>query len=384
MQSVTIGKNQAGQRLDKFLHKYLPLAGTGFLYKMLRKKNIVLNGKRAQGSEILALNDRIDCFFSDETFSKFSGRENAAPGPQSAPDPWDQSVPEGRAGTLKGQAAEPVCSDRVRRLAEEYEAAYRRLQGIKILYEDEAVLILDKPTGILTQKAAAQDLSLNEWAAGYLLSEDPGLIQDLETFRPGVCNRLDRNTSGIVLCGKSLAGLQYLGECLKKRRIRKFYLTVCAGRLSGTVRLEGLLSKDGVSNRVSLLQSSQGPGGLPAERVPKDGSFVCTVCRPLCATDAYTLVEAELITGKTHQIRAQLAAAGHPLIGDGKYGNDSVNQRMQRLYGLRHQLLHAYKVEFPEETAGCGAMLSGRTVCSPCPETFQRLQEGLGLGTGSP
>ena len=367
MQSVIIGKNQAGQRLDKFLHKYLPFAGTGFLYKMLRKKNITLNGKKAQGSEMLALNDRIDCFFSDETFSKFSGRE-----------------------AVQKLTAPAVFSDRLQRLTEEYDEAYLKLQGIRVLYEDEDILILDKPAGILTQKAAVRDLSLNEWAAGYLLSADPGLRQDLETFRPGVCNRLDRNTSGIVLCGKSLAGLQYLGECLKERRIRKFYLTVCAGRLTEPMTLEGFLSKDGADNMVTVRQCSRESQELSgrSQRMPEEGlSFVSTVFRPLCSTEGYTLLEAELITGKTHQIRAQLAAVGHPLIGDGKYGRESVNKKMRQMYGLSHQLLHAYKVQFPEESSGCGAPLNGRmngrTVCAPCPKMFLRLQKELGLNRES-
>lgn len=361
MQSVIIGKNQAGQRLDKFLHKYLPLAGTGFLYKMLRKKNITLNGKKAQGSELLALNDRVDCFFSDETFSKFSGRE-----------------------VVQKLTAPAFSSDRLQRLMEEYDEAYLKLQGIGVLYEDDDILILDKPAGILTQKAAAQDLSLNEWAAGYLLSRDPGLRQDLETFRPGVCNRLDRNTSGIVLFGKSLAGLQYLGECLKGRRIRKFYLTVCAGRLTEPMTLEGFLSKDSADNKVTVRQSFRESQELSCQRMPEEGmSPVCTVFRPLCSTEGYTLLEAELITGKTHQIRAQLAAVGHPLIGDGKYGRESVNKKMRGMYGLSHQLLHAYKVQFPEESSGCGALLNGRTVCAPCPKMFLRLQKGLGLSMES-
>lgn len=360
MQSVTIGKNQAGQRLDKFLHKYLPFAGTGFLYKMLRKKNITLNGKKAQGSELLALNDEVQCFFSDETFAKFSGREASG---------QEGSGSERGTQRPRQQKASDV------RLGE-YAAAFKDLKGVKVLYEDEDFLFLDKPAGMLTQKAAAGDRSLNEWMIGYLLDGDPAFAQELETFRPGVCNRLDRNTSGIVLCGKSLEGLQYLGKCIKERRVRKLYRTICAGRLEEPITLEGFLEKDGAENKVRLGQAlSSEDEGVPLG----SASYVRTVCRPLCAASGCTLVEVELITGKSHQIRAHLASIGHPLIGDGKYGRESVNRRMREEYGLRHQLLHACQVQFPEETSGAGGRLSRRIISSPCPQAFLRLQAGLGL-----
>ena len=167
MQQLTIGKNQAGQRLDKFLKKAFPNAGTGFLYKMLRKKNITLNGKKAEGKEILAQGDEIKCFFSEETFSSLSGIED-------------------------------------RETTSDYRKAYRSLKDISVLYEDEDILLLNKPAGVLTQKAKPEDLSLNEWLIGHLLATDAITEADLATFHPSVCNRLDRNTSGIVLCAESL------------------------------------------------------------------------------------------------------------------------------------------------------------------------------------
>ena len=133
MQLLTIGKNQAGQRLDKFLKKALPNAGTGFLYKMLRKKNITLNGKKAEGKEILAPGDEVKCFFSEETYASLSG-----------------------AG-----AAEDTS---------DYRKAYRSLKDISVLYEDENILLLNKPAGVLTQKAKPEDFSLNEWLIGHLPS----------------------------------------------------------------------------------------------------------------------------------------------------------------------------------------------------------------------
>lgn len=346
MQSVTIGANQAGQRLDKFLHKYLPLAGSGFLYKMLRKKNITLNGKKAEGKEILSVGDEVCTFFSDETFAKFSGR---------APEPPDA-----------GESARKPSS-----LVREYETAYERLQGITILYEDGDFLILNKPAGILTQKAAPDDLSLGEWMVGYLLAEDSSLAHELSTFRPAVCNRLDRNTSGIVLGGKSLAGLQYLSGCVRERTVRKYYRAICVGALRKAAAIRGCLVKDSRNNQVSV--SCEGKGGNKAGKMTR----IHTAYSPITVTEDYTLLEVELITGKSHQIRAHLASIGHPLAGDAKYGLESVNRELKQRYGLTHQLLHACRVTFPEVTSGVGSSLSGRTVTAPCPDLFMRLETEL-------
>lgn len=342
MQSLTIGKNQAGQRLDKFLHKYLPLAGNGFLYKMLRKKNITLNGKKAQGNEILALEDKVCFFFSQETFDKFSG--NA------------------------GDGHNPDCS-KTSKLLQEGMQAYHKLQGITILYEDEDFLILNKPSGILTQKASETDSSLNEWLVGYLLTYAPRFEKELQTFRPSVCNRLDRNTSGIVLCGKSLAGLQYLSDCIRLRKIRKFYRTICVHSLKEPLLLDGYLSKDESNNTVTVYMQS--------EKRPEKAAAIKTFCRPVITGVHYTLLEVELLTGKTHQIRAHLAGIGHPLIGDRKYGSAEVNKRMQAEYGLGCQLLHACRVEFPKAVSEPGSRLNGMVITAPVPEVFAVLQKAL-------
>lgn len=359
MQSVIIKKNQAGQRLDKFLRKYLPGAGSGFLYKMLRKKNITLNGKKAEGSELLALNDKVCFFFSEETFAKFSGFAREGDDEQEA----------------------------IR--------AYGILRGIAVLYEDEDVLVLDKPAGVLTQKAAAGDCSLNEWLIGYLLEKGALSGEELHSFRPAVCNRLDRNTGGIVLCGKSLAGSQYLSRCIRERTIRKFYRTICVGKMEEARTIHGYLAKDRKTNRVRVWSEEEWrkrPGG--AEAAP-----VYTAYRPLAWTAeadtyscrpkdseekdkcdrGYTLLEVELITGKTHQIRAHLASIGHPLIGDTKYGDPAINRRLKEKYGLSYQLLHACRVEFPREDEGVGERLGGMTVSAPCPELFAALQNEMGL-----
>ncbi len=333
MQQFIVEQNQAGQRLDKFLHKYLPNAGTGFLYRMLRKKNITLNGKKAEGNEILKLQDEIRCFFSDETFAKFTGNTS-----------------------VSGTVSAPMTD------VSEYQKAYKALGDISILYEDQDVLILNKPVGVLTQKAMSGDLSLNEWMIGYLLHTHKIIPKELALFKPSVCNRLDRNTSGIVLCGISLKGSQVLSELIRDRNLKKYYRTICKGTLSQKAVLEGALKKDAKTNTVTI---------------SVDGSEIKTAYEPLqMLSNHLTYLEVELITGKTHQIRAHLASIGHPLAGDAKYGNRSLNQQFFKHYQLKNQLLHAYRLEFPDLTNKLDA-LSNQVIIAPLPKKFQEILEDL-------
>uniref|UniRef100_UPI00405679D3 pseudouridine synthase n=1 Tax=Acetatifactor sp. TaxID=1872090 RepID=UPI00405679D3 len=335
MQSITITSNQAGQRFDKFLHKYLPNAGTSFLYKMLRKKNITLNGKKAEGKEILSVGDEVKFFFADETFEKFSGRE---------------STPQNH-------------------FIQEYLQAYQKLKGIYVLYENDNIVILNKPVGILTQKATLQDISLNEWLIGYLLETNAITKEVLQSFHPSVCNRLDRNTSGIVLCGKSLAGSQLLSRMIKDRTLQKFYHTICVGELTKDEKLHGYLCKDTKTNKVTVCQE------IPVTASDKEYSPIRTAYHPITHKSGFTWLEVELITGKTHQIRSHLSYIGHPIIGDIKYGNKKSNQRFRENNSLQNQLLHAYRVVFPKEEAL--KELSGKEIIAPYPKQFKRLTELL-------
>lgn len=350
MQAVTIKNNQAGQRLDKFLHKFMPEAGKGFLYKMLRKKNITLNGKRAEGSEILVLGDTVSFFFSPETFVKMTGT----------------SLPK---CTADGDVTE---RNPEKDAAAKYTLAYHTLSdsGIAILYEDNNILIADKPAGVLSQKAAESDISLNEWLIGYLLEKECFSVDELRTFKPSVCNRLDRNTSGIVLCGKSLAGSQYLSRNIKEKHIRKLYRTICVGEITRETILRGYLKKDSAKNKVTVSRTPDATGGTGFIQ-----NYIETVCRPLAVSGGYTLLEVNLITGKTHQIRAHLADIGHPLIGDAKYGDSRTNRLMRERYDLQYQLLHAYMTELPAEDTEGGA----KVICAPYPKVFLDIMEDLHL-----
>ncbi len=379
MQELKIGLNEAGQRFDKFLRKALPEAGSSLIYKQLRKKNITLNGRKAEGGEILRLGDTVQCFFSQETFLKFRGGGSNIgmrnPGRRN-PGTADFSAQGGSRQRLQ----ETVASEFLR--------AYQNLKGVSVLYEDPHILILNKPAGILTQKARPEDLSLNEWMIGYLLQKGVYTEEALSTFRPSVCNRLDRNTSGLVLCGKTLAGTQALSLLLREHLLGKFYRTICHGMLLKEQMLEGYLVKDPVNNKVTVLVNG-GEAAAREETAGKDPAPIRTRYVPLRWTEDYTLLEIELFTGKTHQIRAHLASVGHPLLGDAKYGEKKDNLVTKNVFHLNHHLLHADHVRFPEweslraRYAALAAYeevlkpLSGKTIRAPLPDSFQRAERKL-------
>lgn len=397
MVELEIKENEAGQRLDKFLHKYMKAAGSSFLYKMLRKKNITLNGKKAGGSERLCVGDEVKLFLSDETIEKFGGYLPGRPGMdmrgediepvalhmgngmkfqgQGRETDGESSGQEPGSGTGKGVPGQyglvGGCKSAGRTRAEQYKKAYRQFGKLEVVFESHHVLIVNKPPGILTQKAGAEDISLNEWLAGYLLEKGEITEDSLHTFRPSVCNRLDRNTSGMVICGKTLPGSQMMSGLLRDRRLRKFYRMYVKGQVGEAFRAEGYLIKDEQANRVKLVgearENARGEAGRAA--------YIRTEFRPLQVYKDITLMEAELITGKTHQIRLHLAGTGHPVLGDYKYGERNFNDKYKKKYGVGSQLLHACRLEFPFLEGEFGD-LSEAVLTAGEPGIFAKIAEG--------
>lgn len=336
-----ITEYEAGQRLDKYLHKYLKEAENGFIYKMLRKKNITLNGKKASGREILLKQDMVRFYLSDETLAKFKGKS--------------------------------VCGINNDDLI--YQKAYTAYGSLPILYENKHVVIVNKPAGILSQQDKKDSISLNEWLIGRLLHEQ--MIQEtvLDTFRPSICNRLDRNTSGIVICSKTLSGSQTMTKCIHDRTVKKFYRCLVYGKVTSDMRLDGYLAKDEKSNTAAIIPSQkvQKNASHPAAYSKKKYDFIQTVFHVLAFQDSYSYLEVELITGKTHQIRAHLASIGHPILGDRKYETKEAaegNKLLAKSYGYTGQLLHACRLEFPVMDDEFLDM-SKRKVTAPIPEAFR-------------
>lgn len=354
MKQFYVQPNEAGQRLDKLLAKILSKAPKSFIYKMLRKKNITLNGKKAEGSEKLAVRDEIKLFLSDETIEQFS-------------EQVETTIVE---------------------------------EDLPILYEDQHILVVNKPLGMLSQKAEKDDISMVEHIISYLITSNQITKEQLVSFKPAVCNRLDRNTGGILIAGKSLLGLQEMARLLKDRSLNKYYLCVVKGKVDGKKRMEGYLSKDEDKNQVKIYQKQA-----------ENTEYICTEYEPLAysknaghiriveksGTSAstrkiesnkdsanemedtlgtFTLLKVKLITGKSHQIRAHLSSIGHPLIGDYKYGSQRTNHYFKVKYGLTHQLLHSYQMVFPDIT-GELSYLSGKTFTAEVPKLFAQIKKDL-------
>ncbi len=342
MQQYVIGDNEAGQRFDKYLKKILKEAPDSFIYKMIRKKNIVLNGKKCTGNEKLEKQDIVKFFLADETFEKFSG----------------QKLHTDSDTQLK-------LSDE---LIRQYQKAYQTLRNISVIYEDDNILILNKPAGVLSQKAASGDLSLNEWLLGYLLEKDVVSATSLSTFKPSICNRLDRNTSGMVVCGKSLAGSQYMSRIIKEKTLEKYYHCIVPGTVTLHERLTGYLYKDKASNKVTIYQTIN---EIPIKQKEK-AEFIDTEFHTLQSNEKHSLIEVQIYTGKTHQIRAHLASLNHPIIGDNKYGFTDSNHKYEEI-GVHSQLLHAYKLVFPEVEEERFEKLSGLILTCKEPMLFEKV-----------
>ena len=305
MKSFEIKANDANQRLDKFIRKSLPNLPQSLMYKYIRKKRIKVNSKRAEISTILNVGDVVDMYINDEFFVK----------------------PETRY---------------------DFTGAPRKLD---ILYEDENIMLLDKKAGLLCHPDDREYVdTLITRIKKYLYEKGEYKPDDENSFTPALVNRIDRNTGGIVIAAKNAESLRIMNAQMKQRtNLKKYYLCVCHGimeRDSGL--LEGYLLKDEKKNTVRILKA-------PCEGAKEVRTKYTVLGRDF--DKQLSLVEVELVTGRTHQIRAHFASIGHPLLGDGKYGTNKLNKD----FGYRKQCLYSYKLVFMfDETAGILSYLNSR------------------------
>ena len=303
MKELRIGQNDAGQRLDRFVGKAVPLLPDSLLQKYIRLKRIKLNGKGAKRDTRLAAGDVLQLYINDEFFEK-PREENSYL----------------KVGTPK----------------------------LNIVYEDENILLLDKKPGVLCHSAGVWDYNtLIANVQAYMAQKGEWRPKEENAFAPALCNRIDRNTGGIVIAAKNAEALRILNDKIRDREIEKYYLCAVQGRPKPPAgRLENYLFKDAKKNQV-FVKNRPEPGAKTA----------VTEYRLITSKGKLSLVECRLLTGRTHQIRAQMAHAGWPLLGDGKYGSERFNKD----FGEKGQALYSYRLEFTFPTdAGILNYLRGR------------------------
>ena len=306
MREYSIGANDAGQQLDAFLGKACPGLASSLIQKLVRQKRVKVNGKRAEPSARLCEGDTVNVYVYEERLAEYA-RENAVP----------EAPPE-----------------------------------VNIVYEDENILLADKPQGLLSHpddEGRETDTLIGRIQSYLRMTGEYDPAQE-NTFAPSLCNRIDRNTCGIVIAAKNAQALREMNEHIRAREVEKRYLCVVHGRMErSTGRLENFLRRDTQEKRV-YVERARGT----------DARTAVTEYRVVAEKDGLSLLECRLITGRTHQIRAQLAAAGHPLLGDGKYGRNEQN----RAYGASRQALCSYRTSFhfPDKDGLLG-YLDGRSFC---------------------
>ncbi|MBQ6798342.1 MAG: RluA family pseudouridine synthase [Oscillospiraceae bacterium] len=302
MKEFNIGKNDAGQRLDRFLAKTVPLLPASLAQKYIRLKRIKIDGKRAERDTRLVEGNVIQMYINDEFFDK--PREENAFLTVAAPK-------------------------------------------LSIVYEDEHILLVDKRPGLAVHPhdGAEYGRTLIDHIQAYLYQKREWRPREENAFTPALCNRIDRNTGGIVIAAKTAEALRVMNQKIKDRELEKKYLCIVHGVPKPEQgKLEGYIFKDAKENRVFVTKQSQ-----------TGAKTAVTLYKTLFKKNGLSLVECELITGRTHQIRAMMAWAGHPLLGDGKYG------KLDKRFDRKYQALYSYKLKFDFTTdAGCLSHLNGK------------------------
>ena len=318
MVKLIITENEGNQRLDRFLRKYLKRAPLSMIYKLIRK-DVKVNGKRGHEDTVLQAGDSLVIYIPDDKLAELTA---------------------------------PVKKQKARR-------------SFGIVYEDENVIVVNKPSGLLTHGDSHEKKNtLVNQVCGYLQDKGEYNPSVERTFAPAPANRLDRNTSGLVIFGKTAEALRELTEIIRdKENVRKIYMALVAGRMDGAADIDSRLVKNESTNKVRVAPDGEG----------QSARTIVTGIRP---GDEMSLVEVNLITGRTNQIRVHLSSAGHPVAGDPKYGSDKLNRRIRDKYGVTSQLLHAARLEMGE-LDGSLAYLAGRVFEAPLPESFGKILEDL-------
>ena len=317
---LEIGKNEEGQRLDRFLRKYLPKASLSGIYKLIRK-DVKVNNRREKENYFLKEGDKISLYMTDEEVSN-----------------------------LRHQSRRP-----------------RAKKQFEVCYEDDNLLIVNKPFGLLTHGDGKEKKNhLANQVVDYLIEKGEYNPRTEKTFSPASANRLDRNTTGLVVFGKNSEALRELNRLLRTGDgVAKYYLAIVRGELKKKLDLGGFAVKDEGKNKVEILAE---------EDSPKAGSKeIRTLAEPMISKNGYTLVKVRLFTGRSHQIRAHLAETGFPILGDPKYGRGKESKVIE---GNTAQMLHAWKLVFDIEE-GPLAYLKGKEVEADLPKGFKEMKEKL-------
>lgn len=320
MIKIIIGQNEENQRLDRFLKKYLKNAPLSYIYKIIRK-DVKVNGKRGAIDTVLNLGDQIALYMSEEDIEKLSAPK----------------------------------------------AHHKSKKQFVVAYEDENIIIVEKPFGLLTHGDINEKKNtLANQVVSYLIEKGDYVPRVEKTFVPSPVNRLDRNTTGLVIFGKNNGSLQSLNKMLREKGyVQKYYLTIVSGEMLKPLVLKDKMEKNREENIVKVMDMSE-----------EGGKVMETIARPLVAKNGYTLVEVELVTGRTHQIRAHLGNAGYPVIGDAKYGKPQINRKIQEKYGLTTQFLHAYRLCFEKGEKPLEYM-AGVTIEGNLPENLQHIKDDM-------
>lgn len=322
MKEIIITKDESGQRIDRYLRKIFKNASLSFIYKQIRKKNIVVNDSKVNEKYILNDGDSLKLYFSDETIEKFKSDE--------------KEVKKGL--------------------------------DLDIIYEDDNILIINKPAGVLTHSASSNEKyyedNIVDSMIAYLVNKGEFRFKKGQSFTPSVANRLDRNTSGLLIGAKNYTAIKEINKAQRLDNIEKYYYTIVKGYIKNGAHEEAELSKlENKKNQVRINTSNE------------NSKKIITEYKPIISGKNYSLLEINLITGRTHQIRSHLSYLNMPIIGDRKYGDNKINKYFREKYKINNQVLHCYKLVF-KNLNGELSYLNNRIFETDIPYNMKKIIDG--------